>query len=265
MSHHTAVATTTPTADRIATTIADIRRRNAVVAQIKGAMWAKECSGETIRAVADYCRENQLDATRHVEILGGRIYLTANFYEERGAPLVQSGAVIIEEPMHINADDRLDKMATSDGPNAEWAKAESAKRARLRVECNVPEGAKGAVIQRLTVTATGRAVVGVNWCGGTSKRDPVGEAEPSKTAVTRAARRAWKQIAAVLPDYGAQVLPLEASARVAIREEVALQQPVPSSSGFAPRLAAGEYGDDDAGELPLITHNDEPLEGSAHA
>ena len=86
MSHHTAVATTTPTAERIATTIADIRRRNAVVAQIKGAMWAKECSGETIRAVADYCRENQLDATRHVEILGGRIYLTANFYEERGAP-----------------------------------------------------------------------------------------------------------------------------------------------------------------------------------
>jgi hypothetical protein len=39
-------------------------------------------------------------------------------------------------------------------------------------------------------------VTGCNWCGnGVRPRDPVGDAEPTKTAETRSARRAWKKLA----------------------------------------------------------------------
>lgn len=225
--------------------LADIERRkmqNAVVQQIRGTMWGKDMNDGSVRAVAQYCNENGLDAVRHVEILGGRIYLTAEFYRERGAPLIRAGVVRPDEPDLITADSRLDEMAKSGNGNAEWAKLEGERRARLRVQYGVPEGVKAAAVIRFRLNS-GATVVGVNWCGGTAKRDPVGDAEPTKTAITRAERRAWRQVADVLDSYGQAVRPLELAAEaVEVVETAAIRhQDKPLLGAGAPeRDAAGK-------------------------
>jgi hypothetical protein len=182
------------------------RARNAIIQQLRGTVWSKEMNADQIRTLAQYCRENSLDAVRHVEVLGGRIYLTAEFYDERGAWLIREGVIQPEEPDYINADARLDDLAAKGDA---WAKGEAERRLRARIQFAVPEAAKAAVVQRFRITQTGAVVTGVNWCGHGGKRDPVGDAEPAKTAQTRARRRAWKQIADVIPAYGAVVRPVE--------------------------------------------------------
>jgi hypothetical protein len=64
---------------RVNENIAELRERNAMVAQIRGTQWGLGIMG--------------LDPVRHVEVLGGRIYLTAEFYQERGAKLIREGLV----------------------------------------------------------------------------------------------------------------------------------------------------------------------------
>jgi hypothetical protein len=197
------------------------KARNALIQQIRGTTWSKELNADTIRAVAQYCRENNLDAVRHVEVLGGRIYLTADFYDERGASFIRDGIIQPMEPDYINADTRLDELAQKDDG---WAKEERERRLRARIQFNVPESAKAAVVQRFRITATGAVVTGVNWCGVQGgKKDPVGDAEPAKTAQTRARRRAWRQIADVIPQYGAVIHPIEA--RAAAIAPVAIVEP----------------------------------------
>lgn len=221
------------------------RARNAVIQQIRGTIWSKEMNEGQIRALAQYCRENQLDAVRHVEVLGGRIYLTAEFYDERGADLLRSGEIVPAEPDYINADPRLDEMAKR---GDEWAVEESTRRVRERIKWNVPESAKAAVVQRFIIAGNGKAVIGVNWCGAQGgKKDPVGDAEPTKTAQTRARRRAWKQIADVIPGYAAMVRPVEEAARalpVMTVDSVASRptRPVIANGGYD-ALPAGEHDD----------------------
>lgn len=212
MSEQTAVTKRAAMAPEKEARLAEIKAQNAMAAQIRGQMWAKDASHETIRAVAEYCRQNGLDPVRHVELLGGRVYLTATLYEERAAPLIQRGILIPREPDFINADPRLDALANA---GDEWAVNERTRRMRLRIEHNVPEKATAAVIQRIEIAATGRTVVGVNWCGGgVRQRDPVGDTEPTKTAITRAGRRAWKQVAEAVPSFGADFEVLERAAEV---------------------------------------------------
>jgi hypothetical protein len=217
----TAVATTAKpgtAAERIDATRAALKERNALVAAIRGTQWGRDAQPEMQRAIAHYCFENGLDPVRHVELLGGRIYLTAEFYDERGAALIRAGTVRPDEPDFIHVDERLTTLAASgDG----WAKGESERRMRLRIQHAVPEKAKAAVIQRFWIHGTDTAILGVNWCGGVRPKtqsgkdaDPIGEAEPTKTALTRARRRAWKQIADVIPGYGELVKPAEATARI---------------------------------------------------
>jgi hypothetical protein len=188
--------------------VAEAKARNAMVTAIRGTMWSKDLGEAQMRSVAEYCHRNGLDPVRHIEVLGGRIYLNAAFYEERAAPLVLSGELVPEEPDYINADARLDALAATGDA---WAVEESTRRVRLRIKHAVPEKAAAAVLFRIVVAKTGQSVVGVNWCGnGVRPRDPVGDAEPTKTAVTRAARRAWKQVAQVVPSFGEQLQAIEA-------------------------------------------------------
>lgn len=230
----TTVATQNTTAARIEKTRNMLRERNELVAAIRGTQWGKEANPDMQRAIAHYCYENGLDPVRHVELLGGRIYLTAELYDEKGAPLIRAGIVQPEAPEFIHVDDRLEALAkTGDA----WAKELVTRRLRLRIEHAVPEGAKAAVIQRFQIK-DGAVILGVNWCGGTNKRDPVGEAEPTKTALTRARRRAWKQIADVVPGYAEIVKPLEATARIASE---ALPVSIVEPTREPKALAAGEY------------------------
>lgn len=257
----TAVARQKPTLPPdIQAKVEENRVRNAAVAAIRGTLWGRDLGGDAVRAVAQYARDNNLDAVRHIEVLGGRIYLTAEFYDERGAALVRDGLIQPDEPVYINADERLDKLAAA---GDSWAKAERDERLRQRIRFNVPENAKAAVVQRMRITATGAVVVGVNWCG-TGRKDPVGDAEPAKTAQTRARRRAWKQIAEVIPDYAAQVRPVEARAEavapVMVIERTERRALPPMGQAHGAKAHDAEYYGD--GEAVIDTP---PSDGEAEA
>lgn len=224
---NTAVVRTKPALPpEVQATIEYNRQKNAVVAAIRGTIWGKEISQDQVRAVAQYAREMHIDPVRHIEVLGGRIYLTADFYAEKGAKYVRDGSIILHETEYIHADDRLAAMAKYAGEDEDmqasalWAAKEQARRAMQRIKYAVPETAKAAAVVRLTMRDGGATFVGVNWCGGTTKRDPVGEAEPTKTAETRAARRAWKRIVAVIPELAESVGHMEARATI-VEDEVA--------------------------------------------
>jgi hypothetical protein len=222
----TAIATTTnPEKKALSPEAQQVRERNAMVATIKGQMWSKDLSAQQVNALAHYCNTNGLDASRHVEVLGGRIYLTADFYRERGAPLIQRGIVRVGQTRFINNDARLTKLAET---GDEWAKQEIVSRARARIEHNVPEDAKAIAIVELYVAGNPAPLLGVNWCGGTSKRDPVGDAEPTKTAESRAERRAWRRVVEVVPEYGVAVTKVEATAKMVGEEIGAIAEAMPS-------------------------------------
>ena len=235
----TAVATTTTEKKSLDPRVNEMRERNAMVAAIKGQMWSKDMNENQVRALAHYCNMNGLDASRHVEVLGGRIYLTADFYRERGAKLIQSGIVRVEQTRYINTDARLDKMAEA---GDEWAAAERTSRARDRIRFNAPEEAKAIAVVAFHVAGASEPVLGVNWCGGIGKRDPVGDAEPSKTAESRAERRAWRKLVEVVPEYGIAVQKVEATAKIA-GEEIAAEVTPLLNAGPTHRLAPLASGD----------------------
>jgi len=168
--------------------IEDARVRNAMVAAVRGTQWGRDCSAQVQHAVAHYCYINGLDAVRHVEVLGGRIYLTAEFYRERGAPLLRSGEVVPLATDFVQADARLDELAEKapDSDTREWAAQERARRMRERIRLGIPDAATGAAIVRLRLRASGEIVEGFNFCGGGTKKkigkggtlydaDPIGD------------------------------------------------------------------------------------------
>jgi hypothetical protein len=213
-----------PLAAQRAATIAERRAINMMVATIRGQQWGLGIGSAMARTVANYCHELGLDPVRHVEVLGGKIYLTSTLYEERAAPLIRDGIVIPEPVYFINADARLDTAAkqTDDPELAEWARAENRKRMQERIDRNVPEAATATAVKRIKIASSGAYVDGVNWCGGGTRKkhtrdglkdaDPIGDLEPAKTAETRAGRRAWKQLADVLPEFAEKVSAIEAKA-----------------------------------------------------
>lgn len=239
-----AAVTVAPKTALVDPRVREAKERNAIVTAIRGQMWSKDLSDVHMRSIAEYCHRNGMDPVRHIEVLGGKIYPTATLYEERAAPFIQAGALIPHEPDHINADPRLDQLAEE---GDEWAKEERTRRLRLRIEHNVPEKADGAVVYRITVAATGKTVVGVNWCGkglrmkkrkdgSTYDDDPVGGNEPSKTAITRAGRRAWKLVVEAVPTYGRELQRIEAQG-----EEIsdALVEEIAAEIAARPRLHGG--------------------------
>lgn len=187
------------------------RERNALTTELRGTQWGKDCSADTIRAVSEYAHRTGIDPVRHIEVLGGRIYLNAEYYREKGAPLIQDGTVRAPEFEQIAADPRLDTLASGDTKLKTWAEEERDRRIVARITHGVPEGAKAATICRITMR-DGTVLEGINWVGGSDKRDPVGMAEPTKTAESRAERRAWRRLIEVQPALMADAVKAEAIA-----------------------------------------------------
>jgi len=134
--------------------------------------WGKDVSPMSRAAVVRYCMEIGADPVRHVHILGGTVYLNAAFWMDLCAanPKFQKA-----ETRFIHADPRC-------------TPEEAERRKAARVDLGVPEEAMGAAIVTLFYEGRG-PFVGVNWAGAKSS-DPVGKQEPTKTAETRAYRRA---------------------------------------------------------------------------
>lgn len=238
---------------------------------IRGQQWGAGCSPEVQYAVARYCYKNGLDAVRHVEVLGGRIYLTAEFYREAGSELLLDGTVVPEEPQLIHADARLDVLAKGDDEQATWARTERDTRLRARIQYGVDEESPAAAVVRFRLKS-GAVIVGVNWIQGPGgkKRDPVGQAEPTKTAITRAERRAWRQVVEAVPSFRDKVQPIEASAKLATAEvaevittEVAAQVTAAAEQrrlGSAGIMGGASYGEPEQAEAPAPIDEDDRLE-----
>lgn len=134
--------------------------------------WGKEISPIARAAVARYCYELGADPLNHVYVLGGNVYLNANFYRDLCA---------------VNPDfvgDEVDFIHHDERATAE----EKARRLQKRIDYGVPEKAPGAAIVTLHYKDRDPSI-GVNWAG-VRDNDPVGKQEPTKTAWTRAYRKA---------------------------------------------------------------------------
>jgi hypothetical protein len=148
----------------------DLVRRVAVA--IAEQSWGREISPVARAAVARYCLEIGADPVRHVFVLAGNIYLNAAFWMD----LVAANPKFRRDEVDFIHDD---ERANSD---------ERARRKALRVTYAVPEGAPGVAVVTLHYEGRG-PFIGVNWAGARTN-DPVGKAEPTKTAQSRAYRKA---------------------------------------------------------------------------
>jgi hypothetical protein len=153
-----------------------VRQQQMVAAaskELAQSSWGKEISANARAAVVRYCLEIGADPLRHVFVLGGNIYLNAQFYME----LVAANPKFMRDEVDFIHDD------------TRASKEERDRRAKLRVEYAVPENAPGAAIVTLFYQDGRGPFIGVNWAGVKDK-DPVGKQDPTKSAQTRAYRKA---------------------------------------------------------------------------
>lgn len=183
-----------PVAPEVQAMLMERKAANEVSRQVANMSWGKSLDHLAVRALTEYCRRHRIDPAREIDVLGGRIYLNANYFIRRLAEMQRQGRIReVAEPLHFNADDRLAKLAARGVAGAQEL---ADTREMLRVKHNVPEGAKGACLIRITTT-DGVTVEGVGYAG--VGRDPVGESAPGKTAETRAFRRAGRLLVETVP------------------------------------------------------------------
>lgn len=231
-----------PTDDQIA----QIRRRGAIAVaqrqeiskiekQLAGLEWGtgtavvrgSDLSPMTRAVFAEFCAITRANPMYHVDVLGGRPYLNANYWSDRinAEPLFvrfeqRDLSPSVEQALRERAKAHRDvaeqlAASTSDEAARRRAKAldleeEADDIALARAQWSAPAWATVVIqttiyrfidatpidaIRRGEITDFERWIVPVpecNWAGGktTGKNDPVGNAEPAKTARTRSLRRA---------------------------------------------------------------------------
>jgi len=146
-------------------------------AQMAATGWGKGLSEGEHHAVAQYAFATGTDPLRHWEVLGGRMYDRAELWLDL---LPTHPDYAGYKRQFIHDDTRL-------------GEGERQIRRALRIEHGVPEEAKGAAIVTIYKRGFELPFIGVNWAGNVgNKKDPVGEQDPTKTAETRAYRKAAK-------------------------------------------------------------------------
>lgn len=163
---------------------------------ISGKTWGKDgLSQEALVAIARYALEIGVDAVRHIDILGNKVYLNAVCFTDYVTSKPDYRGV--SKPEYINDDPRLPEEMR-------------VKRRIRRAEKCMPDDCKGICVVKVG-RLMGNDVVwfeGVNHAGhrrgynaklkatdhdkqnGDLISDPVGEQDPGKTSFTRALRRA---------------------------------------------------------------------------
>lgn len=216
---------------------------------IRGAQF----SDATRWALAAFCNTTGANPLTHVDILGGKPFLNATFWAER---LSTSPHHVSHKQINIGKEVEADYRALGDaaqqrgdvkGALAYHGKADEV--AALRIEFGPPGGAVAAyvtIIRRFIPSAPLAAIEAgkvenidqyivevreANWVGGSQymtkaglkpKQDPVGMADPEKTARTRSFRRAaTKAYSAWLGQFEHQVAQAEQAVEAEWQEIVA--------------------------------------------
>lgn len=208
---------------------------NAVAAEIAGMSWGQNIGKDTARMLAEWGRRYNVDVTQEIDILGAKVYLNARYYLRRLGELIDSGVVEYAYPDHINDDPRLERLG-QDGAT------EATRRLTERVKYNVPEKAVSVVAFRVKLKGLTQETVGVNWAGGgVRKSDPVGDAEPVKTAESRAARRCMRQLVSHVPKL-TEEMETVVSTLPELESRIQTDHDSTRPAPFA-RIASGEYGE----------------------
>lgn len=203
--------------------VVEIRRANNIIAaQIAETNWGKGMDRETRRAIAEWGRRHEIDVTTEINVLGGGVYINANFYMGRLAKMVERGVVEYAVADHVEVDSRL----------AEFP--DELKRRKLeRIRYQLPEKAVSAVVARIKLFRVPVEFTAAKWCGGRGTnsggkfKDPVGEEFPVETSETRAFRRCLKQLVSHIPDEVRRIQMAEEDAEVSLNgvlEQSAKQQ-----------------------------------------
>jgi len=149
--------------------------------------WGKDVSPVARAAIARYALETGTDPVRHWEVLGNKLYDTAQLWLDVAASQPDFNGY---EPEDLSWNEGLDA-------------AETARRKGERAKHGLPQDVKGACVVRIYRKGIERPFIGANHAGNYTtflankgerglKKDPIGEQDPGKTAFTRAFRRAAK-------------------------------------------------------------------------
>lgn len=192
---------------------------NLANAQIAKLQWGKNLDKQSARAIAEYARAYQIDPVQEIDLMGGAIYLNAKFYIRKLAEKIEAGLVDYAGADHVEDDPRLEQLG-------EEGKKERERRLRERVHHAIPDKAKSAVVFRVKLKSMTEELAAANWAGGgvkakvvsggkvvvSEQNDPIGEAEPEKSAETRAARRCIRFLASHMPALAQEIEVAQAAA-----------------------------------------------------
>ena len=139
--------------------------------------WGANVSVVQCAALSRYALETGTDPVRHWTFIAGMPYDKAELWMDL---IAAEPTFIRDESQLLHDDDRC-------------SEDERAARRALRGEHGVPEEVKAAALVTLYFNDRG-PFQGVNWAGSHGKKkDPIGDDEPTKTALTRAYRKAAKK------------------------------------------------------------------------
>ncbi len=199
---------------RAATEIQRARLVREAATQLASTQWGGNLSQVAAVAVARWALHAGLDPLRHIYILGGKVYDNAELYLDKVAslsdfdhPEIELIAPLDRRDLQLITDDKLRQKLLVE------QSALNARRLRLQMEhavpANINDFADTAAAAKVTLFFKGgRRATGVNWAGSMGRKrtntrdgqkrespmDPVGDQSPVKTAITRAFRKAAKQV-----------------------------------------------------------------------
>lgn len=217
--------------------LVELRRANNIIAaQIAETNWGKGMDLESRRSISEWGRRHEIDVTTEINVLGGNVYINANFFLGRLAKMVERGLVEYAIADHVEVDPRL-----ADFPD------ELTRRKRERIRYQLPENAKAAVVARIKLFKVPVEFTAAKWCGnrgtnaGGKLKDPVGEEFPVETSETRAFRRCLKLLVSHIPDEIRRIQMAEEDAEVsltAVLERSAAQQDIEAAMTKRQQLSA---------------------------
>ncbi len=270
---------------------ADIERRKMIAAaarELANTQWGAALSEPMRKAVVRWADAAGLDPVRHVYIIGGRIYINAEYYRERLAarPDILETVEIQLAPLDRRKFDGVE----DDGPLRQIQEQINQERLRLQMVHKVPEiyndpqfAATSAAVAIRVRLRDGRNVWGLGLAGSCGRRkkkaggveggfrDPIGDESPMKTATTRAYRDAGRKIEPAWFKHGDMGLELD-RVEEAIAEERATTKRQIAEAGYegiteertqGGYVARGRYVELAPGVkfLPEIAHPPFPSEG----
>ena len=165
---------------------------NRLYKQLQGATWGNikgtSLTPQTLAAMAAFCVKTGAEPQTHVDVLGGRPYLNAEYYRE----------LATTHPRYVDAEQT--NITSDKAKREEWGVPEEAKAAwlttiRYFVQMAPLEAIKAGRIPVDDAQQWIKCATECNHAGtlsGARNKDPVGDSHPHKTARSRSFRRTAK-------------------------------------------------------------------------